>query len=115
MDWRERIYCGDISFSQEGRDVLLMGWVDAIRDHGNILFIHLRDTKGIIQVVFDPKVWSSVIGYRWFRRAVHALPGSSVRNLVSPNRSPVTDHCGLRDLFAQALANRSELASSTEA
>jgi len=33
-----------------------MGWVDAIRDHGNVLFIHLRDIRGIIQVVFNPEV-----------------------------------------------------------
>jgi aspartyl-tRNA synthetase len=39
-----------------GRDVLLMGWVDAIRDHGNLMFIHLRDIRGIVQVVFDPNV-----------------------------------------------------------
>jgi aspartyl-tRNA synthetase len=30
-----------------------MGWVDAIRDHGHLLFIHLRDVRGIIQVVFS--------------------------------------------------------------
>jgi len=33
-----------------------MGWVDAIRDHGNLVFIHLRDVRGIVQVVFDPQI-----------------------------------------------------------
>lgn len=56
MKWRERFYCGDINTSHTGRNVLLMGWVDAIRDHGNLLFIHLRDIRGIVQVVFDPEV-----------------------------------------------------------
>ncbi|MBN2034303.1 MAG: aspartate--tRNA ligase [Deltaproteobacteria bacterium] len=54
MDWRRRIYCGDLNFSQVGQEVLLMGWVDAIRDHGSLLFIHLRDTRGVVQVVFNP-------------------------------------------------------------
>jgi len=56
MDWRKRVYCGDLTPSYEGKEVLLMGWVDAIRDHGNILFIHLRDIRGIAQVVFDPRI-----------------------------------------------------------
>ena len=56
MDWKDRVYCRDITVSLEGEDVLLMGWVDAIRDHGNILFIHLRDARGLVQVVFDPIV-----------------------------------------------------------
>ena len=33
-----------------------MGWVDAIRDHGHLLFIHLRDVRGMVQVVFDPGI-----------------------------------------------------------
>ncbi len=53
MSWRERIYCGDLKPSHIGTDVLLMGWVDAIRDHGNVLFIHLRDIRGIVQIVFS--------------------------------------------------------------
>ena len=56
MDWKERVYCGELTPSNEGQDVLLMGWVDAIRDHGNVLFIHLRDVRGIVQVVFNPQI-----------------------------------------------------------
>ena len=53
MNWKERIYCGDVTSSDRGKDILLLGWVDAIRDHGNVLFIHLRDIRGIVQVVFS--------------------------------------------------------------
>ena len=56
MDWRARVYCGSLTTSDQDRDVLLMGWVDAIRDHGNLLFIHLRDIRGIVQVVFNPDI-----------------------------------------------------------
>lgn len=62
MQWRERVYCGKLSSSDAGREILLMGWVDAVRDHGNVLFIHLRDSSGITQVVFNPAVCKS--GYR---------------------------------------------------
>ncbi len=53
MNWKDRIYCGDVALHQTGKDILLLGWVDAIRDHGNVLFIHLRDIRGIVQVVFS--------------------------------------------------------------
>ena len=58
MNWKKRNYCGELNRSHEGKEVLLMGWVDANRDHGSLLFIHLRDIKGIVQVVFDPKLSS---------------------------------------------------------
>ncbi len=56
MEWRQRIYCGDLTPSDAGKDVLLMGWVDAFRDHGSLRFIHLRDVRGIAQVVFNPEI-----------------------------------------------------------
>ncbi len=56
MDWRQRIYCADLTSSRVGKQVLLMGWVDAVRDHGSLLFIHLRDVRGMVQVVFNPAV-----------------------------------------------------------
>jgi aspartyl-tRNA synthetase len=48
-----RIYCGKISTDYIDKRVQLNGWVDAIRDHGHIIFIHLRDISGIVQLVFD--------------------------------------------------------------
>ncbi len=56
MNWRERSYCGEITASDVDKEVQLMGWVDAIRDHGHILFIHLRDIRGVVQVLFDRKI-----------------------------------------------------------
>ncbi|MCK9274589.1 MAG: aspartate--tRNA ligase [Syntrophales bacterium] len=49
-----RIYCGQLGLADRGQEVCLAGWVDALRDHGEVLFIHLRDRSGIVQVVFSP-------------------------------------------------------------
>jgi aspartyl-tRNA synthetase len=55
MTIHERSMCGQIGSSHIGREVSLAGWVDALRDHGEVLFIHLRDRSGIVQVVFGPE------------------------------------------------------------
>ncbi|MBT8489739.1 MAG: aspartate--tRNA ligase [Deltaproteobacteria bacterium] len=51
----ERSSCGQLNLYDVDRDVTVTGWVDALRDHGEVLFIHLRDRSGIIQVVFSPE------------------------------------------------------------
>src|SRR4029077_4873102 len=46
-------YCGALRASDEGRDVIVMGWVHRRRDLGNLLFLDVRDRDGIVQVVFN--------------------------------------------------------------
>ena len=48
------ISCGEINVNNSGETVQLAGWIHRRRDHGGLIFIDLRDTTGIVQVVIDP-------------------------------------------------------------
>jgi nondiscriminating aspartyl-tRNA synthetase len=48
--WRRTHYSTDISLSIGDAEVIIMGWVASVRDHGNIQFIILRDMSGEIQI-----------------------------------------------------------------
>jgi aspartyl-tRNA synthetase len=56
MLFSQREFCGNVTPDDVGRRLLLAGWVDALRDHGGLLFAHLRDRSGIMQIVFSPDV-----------------------------------------------------------
>ncbi|MDD4519316.1 MAG: aspartate--tRNA ligase [Alphaproteobacteria bacterium] len=45
--------CGELSFKNEGEQVRLSGWIHRKRNHGNLLFVDLRDHYGITQCVLD--------------------------------------------------------------
>ena len=49
-------YCGEVNTSDIGREIVVMGWVKRRRDHGGLIFIDLRDIKGIVQIIFDQKI-----------------------------------------------------------
>jgi aspartyl-tRNA synthetase len=47
-------YCGEINQQHIDQTISVCGWVNRRRDHGGVIFVDLRDKKGILQVVFDP-------------------------------------------------------------
>ena len=53
--------CGELRQSNIGQSIKLAGWVDIIRDHGGVSFIHLRDHYGVTQIVInDDKLMADV-------------------------------------------------------
>ncbi len=109
MQFSERVFCGGLSFGDTGRRVLLAGWVDAFRDHGGLLFIHLRDRSGIVQIVFSPDVAS----YEVCRKAASlrseycvAVSGE-VRNRLAGTENPNIE-TGQIEVFVTELTVLSE-------
>jgi aspartyl-tRNA synthetase len=45
--------CSELNKNNNGQEIVLSGWINKKRDHGNILFIDLRDNYGITQCIID--------------------------------------------------------------
>lgn len=47
-------YSIDIGDAVVGKEVVLSGWIHQYRHHGGVIFLDLRDSQGIIQIVYEP-------------------------------------------------------------
>ena len=91
--------CSELTESDSGKKVLLSGWLHRKRDHGNLLFIDLRDHFGISQCVIENN-------NKYFKELENLKPESviSVSGIVK-NRENGTEN---KDLKTEVLDAQSE-------
>jgi aspartyl-tRNA synthetase len=77
--------CGVLRARDEGREVVLMGWVQRRRDHGGLVFVDLRDREGITQVVFNPEINLDVHTKAGLLRDEYVLAVRGLVNLRPPD------------------------------
>lgn len=83
-------YCGQVTKENLGQQVTLNGWVQKRRDLGGMIFIDLRDTSGVVQVVFNADEGKELIEVAETLRAefVVEVEGNVVERLdgaINPN------------------------------
>ncbi len=54
-DWRRKLYTSDLKPELDGKEIILLGWVQEIRDLGAIKFIILQDRHGTVQITIPRK------------------------------------------------------------
>jgi len=102
--------CGQLRINDVQSTVILLGWVNSIRDHGGLIFIDLRDRYGITQVVFNPDKGSEF--YETARQLRHEYV-VAIRGIVSARPAGTLNpnlDTGEIEVYAAALEilNRSE-------
>ena len=81
-------HCNTLNKSNIGEEVTLMGWVLRRRDHGGVIFIDLRDRRGLTQVVFNPEINPEVHAKAHGLRSEWVL---AVKGLVSARPEGMTN------------------------
>ncbi len=50
---KRSMYCGEVRPAHIGRRITVMGWVQKVRNKGSLIFIDIRDKKGLVQAVLS--------------------------------------------------------------
>lgn len=86
--------CNELKISDVGAEVKLSGWVHRRRDHGNLVFIDLRDNYGITQIVFtdqNPQLMEDASRLR-YESVVTVIGKVVVRSEETINNTLPTGH-----------------------
>ncbi len=98
---RRTHYCGDVSEQDIQNEVVVCGFVQKVRDMGNLVFIDLRDRTGIVQLAFDDGTAPDIIAKA---KTVHSeyvlMAKGPVRRRQSINRDIKT---GTVEVYANDL------------
>lgn len=100
--------CGDLHPVHQGTDVRLSGWVHRKRDHGQLLFIDLRDQYGLTQCVFDPKSESFSVAEAIRLESVITVSGTVVQ------RTPETINAKMPTGEIEVLVHHAVVLSAAE-
>ena len=95
---RRTNYCGEVSMANVGQEMTVCGSIARSRDKGGIIFADLRDTTGILQLVFDEDTPKDVFAKAESlksacfqdRQDLHRRRGALCLGAAHPQRGP--DH-----------------------
>ncbi len=97
--------CGAPRAAHIGKQITVAGWVHRRRDHGNVVFVDLRDRTGILQIVFNPEVSTAAhrlaeeMRSEWVIQATGTirarLPGATNPNLDTGEVELIVDESGV--------------------
>ena len=110
--------CAQLGIEHVGQSVRLSGWVHRKRDHGNLLFVDLRDHFGITQIVtdVDAPAFKAIEGVR--AESVITVTGDVVARAaeaVNPNLATGAIEIRAREVSVQSPAQELPLPVAGEA
>ena len=101
--FKRSVYCGLVDEKFLDKEITLVGWVNKRRDHGNLIFIDLRDRTGIMQLVLNPENSQKIVDVAKDIRAEFVLKIKGVVAKRAPEAVNDKMPTGKYELFVKEL------------